>query len=271
MKMPAGKVPNVGAPGRIHASQALARARRSRRGAQARHQPSAAGDQDRQGPWRLRPADLRGDLRGQCRPDAGGRAVRAGEGLPVRHLRRVVDQGGDPGIHPALVVAGGDGHLRKAQSKISVLNDGDMRLDQVKIIARRIGVTETDVIYMNRRLGGDASLNAAIREDDDSGEWQDWLVDESPDQETTLAASEEFDNRPKTLSDALTVLNKRERRIFETRRLAEEQIALVELAEEFGVSRERVRQIEVSAFKKVKNAVKHRVAAMATPAPLQVR
>jgi len=92
-----------------------------------------------------------------------------------------------------------------------------------------------------------------------------------PDQETTLAASEEFDNRRKTLSDALTVLNKRERRIFETRRLAEEQIALVELAEEFGVSRERVRQIEVSAFKKVKNAVKHRVAAMATPALLQVR
>src|SRR5205814_1222766 len=86
-------------------------------------------------------------------------------------------------------------HLRrKTQSKISILDDGDMRLDQVKIIARRIGVTETDVIYMNRRLGGDASLNAAIRED---GEWQDQLVDESPDQETTLAASEEFDDRRK--------------------------------------------------------------------------
>jgi len=112
-------------------------------------------------------------------------------------------------------------NLRKAQSKISILDDGDMRLDQVKIIARRIGVTETDVIYMNRRLGGDASLNAAIREDGDSGEWQDRLVDESPDQETTLAASEEFDNRRKTLSGALTVLNKRERRIFETRRLAD--------------------------------------------------
>src|SRR6266568_978510 len=159
-------------------------------------------------------------------------------------------------------------NLRKAQSKISVLNDGDMRLDQVKVIARRMGVTELDVIYMNRRLGGDASLNAAIRED---GEWQDRLVDESPDQETTLAASEEFDDRRKTLSDALTVLNKRERRIFETRRLAEEQITLVELAEEFGVSRERVRQIEVSAFEKVQNAVNQRVAAMATPAPLQVR
>ena len=161
-------------------------------------------------------------------------------------------------------------NLRKAQSKISILDDGDMRLDQVKIIARRIGVTETDVIYMNRRLGGDASLNAAIREDGDSGEWQDWLVDESPDQETTLAASEEFDNRRKTLSDALTVLNERERRIFEARRLAEDPITLADLAEEFGVSRERVRQIEVRAFEKVQKAVKNRVAAMESPAPLPV-
>ena len=143
-----------------------------------------------------------------------------------------------------------------------------MPLDQVKIIARRIGVTETDVICMNRRLGGDASLNAAIRKDGDSGEWQDWLVDESPDQETTLAASEEFDNRRKTLSGALTVLNTRERRIFETRRLAEEQITLAELAEEFGLSRERVRQIEVSAFEKVRKAVKYRVAVMESPVPL---
>ena len=119
-----------------------------------------------------------------------------------------------------------------------------------------------------RRLSGDASLNAAIQEDGDFGEWQDWLVDESPDQETTLAASEELDNRRKKLSDALTVLNTRERRIFETRRLAEEQITLVELAEEFGVSRERVRQIEVGAFAKVQNAVKHRVATIATPEPL---
>jgi RNA polymerase sigma-32 factor len=161
-------------------------------------------------------------------------------------------------------------NLRKAQSRISILDDGDMRLDQVKIIARRIGVTETDVIYMNRRLSGDASLNAAIREDGDSGEWQDWLVDESPDQETTLAASEEFDNRHKTLSDALSVLNERERRIFEARRLAEDPITLADLAEEFGVSRERVRQIEVRAFEKVQKAVKNRVAAMESPAPLPV-
>ena len=161
-------------------------------------------------------------------------------------------------------------NLRKAQSKISILDDGDMRLDQVKIIARRIGVTETDVIYMNRRLSGDASLNAAIREDGDSGEWQDWLVDEFPDQETTLAASEEFDNRRKTLSDALTVLNERERRIFKARRLADDPITLEDLAAEFGVSRERVRQIEVRAFEKVQKAVKNRVTAMESLARLPV-
>jgi RNA polymerase sigma-32 factor len=159
-------------------------------------------------------------------------------------------------------------NLRKAQSKISILNEGDMRPDQVKLIAKRLGVTETNVIDMNRRLGGDASLNAPIREDGDSGEWQDWLMDESPDQETTLAASEEFDNRRKTLSDALTVLNERERRIFEERRLAEDPLTLAQLADEFGISRERARQIEVSAFEKVQNAVKHRVVATETSAPL---
>jgi RNA polymerase sigma-32 factor len=159
-------------------------------------------------------------------------------------------------------------NLRKAKSKITVLEEGDMRPDQVKIIARRLGVTQTDVIYMNRRLGGDASLNAPICEDGNSGEWQDWLVDESPDQETTLAASEELDNRRKMLSDALTVLNERERRIFETRRLADDPTTLKDLAAEFGVSRERVRQIEVSAFDKVQEAVKNRVAVMETQARL---
>jgi len=158
-------------------------------------------------------------------------------------------------------------NLRKVQSKISILDEGDMRPDQVKLIAKRLGVTETDVIDMNRRLGGDVSLNDTIREDGDSGEWQDWLVDESPDQETTLAASEEFDNRRTTLSDALTVLNERERRIFEARRLAEDPITLADLAEEFGVSRERVRQIEVRAFEKVQKAVKHHIAAMEAPQP----
>ena len=118
---------------------------------------------------------------------------------------------------------------------------------------------------MNRRLGGDASLNAPIREEGDSGEWQDWLVDEVPSQESLLEESEELDNRRKALTDALTVLNERERRIFEARRLAEEPITLEELATEFGVSRERVRQIEVRAFEKVQKAVKNRVAAMETP------
>jgi RNA polymerase sigma-32 factor len=155
--------------------------------------------------------------------------------------------------------------LREAKSKIFVLDEGDMRPDHVKLIAKRLGVTEHAVIDMNRRLGGDASLNGTIREDGDSAEWQDWLVDESPDQETTLAASEEFDNRRRVLSDALGVLNERDRRIFEGRRLAEDPMTLGELADEFGVSRERVRQLEVRAFEKVQKAVKSRVAAIETP------
>jgi RNA polymerase sigma-32 factor len=118
---------------------------------------------------------------------------------------------------------------------------------------------------MNRRLGGDASLNAPIREDGDSGEWMDWLVDDSSSQESRLAEAEQSDNRHKALGEALTVLNDRERRIFEARRLADEPITLEELAEEFGVSRERVRQIEVRAFEKVQKAVKSNIAHMENP------
>jgi RNA polymerase sigma-32 factor len=110
-----------------------------------------------------------------------------------------------------------------------------------------------------------------IREHSDSGEWQDWLVDEDASQETTLAARDEFDYRRKALASALSVLNDRERRIFEARRLGEDPITLADLAAEFGVSRERVRQIDVSSLEKVRKAVKNRVAAMGTPAPLQVR
>jgi RNA polymerase sigma-32 factor len=161
-------------------------------------------------------------------------------------------------------------NLRKAKSKISALDEGDLRPDQVKIIARQLGVTEQNVVDMNRRLGGDVSLNAPIREEGDSGEWQDWLVDEISDQETRLAESEEADNRRKALGEALYVLNDRERRIFEARRLADEPIILGDLASEFGVSRERVRQIEVRAFEKVQKAVKNRVAAIETWAPLRV-
>jgi RNA polymerase sigma-32 factor len=157
-------------------------------------------------------------------------------------------------------------NLRKAKSRISALDEGDMRPDQVKLIAKRLAVTERAVIDMNRRLGGDASLNDPIREGRDSAEWQDWLVGESPDQETVLAASEEFDNRRSALSVVLGALTPRERRIFEGRRLAEDPITLAELADEFGVSRERVRQIEVRAFEKVQKAVKNRVATIETPA-----
>ena len=160
-------------------------------------------------------------------------------------------------------------NLRKAKSKISALQEGDLRPDQVQIIAKRLGVTEQDVVDMNRRLGGDASLNAPIREDGDSGEWQDWLADDSESQETVMAAHEELDNRRKALSSALGVLNDRERRIFEARRLADDPVTLEELAEEFGVSRERVRQIEVRAFEKVQKAVKNKVSAMETPSAQQ--
>src|SRR5215475_11006509 len=153
-------------------------------------------------------------------------------------------------------------NLRKAKSRISAIEEGDMHPDQVKLIAQRLGVTEQDVIDMNRRLGGDVSLNAPIRDDGDSGEWQDWLVDEASDQESRLAESEQLENRKKALGEALSVLAKRERRIFEARQLADDPITLEGLAVEFGISRERVRQIEVRAFEKVQRAVKNRVAAM---------
>ena len=146
-------------------------------------------------------------------------------------------------------------NLRKAKSKISALEDGDLLPDQVQIIATRLGVTEQNVIDMNRRLGGDVSLNAPIREGEDSDEWQDRLADESSSQESRLMESEEFENRRKALGEALTTLNERERHIFEARRLADEPITLEELADEFGISRERVRQIEARAFEKVQRAM----------------
>ena len=151
-------------------------------------------------------------------------------------------------------------NLRKAKSKISALDEGDLHPDQVKLIAKRLGVTDQDVIDMNRRLGGDASLNAPIRDDGEAGEWQDWLVDNSPNQEAIMAEHEEFDHRRQALNGAIGVLNPRERRIFEARRLAEDPMTLEDLAAEFGVSRERVRQIEVRAFEKVQSAVKGTIA-----------
>jgi RNA polymerase sigma-32 factor len=159
-------------------------------------------------------------------------------------------------------------NLRKAKSRLSALEEGDLKPDQVKSIATRLGVTEKDVIDMNRRLAGDSSLNAPIRADADTGEWQDWLVDEHDNQEKTLVQSQEAQNRRKALGQALDVLTERERRIFEARRLSDDPITLEELATEFGVSRERVRQIEVRAFEKVQAAVVSRMRQIETPAAL---
>jgi RNA polymerase sigma-32 factor len=149
-------------------------------------------------------------------------------------------------------------NLRKAKSQISALEEGDLRPEQVQQIATKLGVEKHEVIEMNRRLGGDASLNAPLRADAD-GEWQDFLVDEESNQEVRLVESEERDNRTLALRDALTVLNDRERRIFEARRLVDDPVTLEELSDEFGVSRERVRQIEVRAFEKVQAAVMAKV------------
>jgi RNA polymerase sigma-32 factor len=148
-------------------------------------------------------------------------------------------------------------NLRKAKGRISAFEEGDLRPDHVKQIATQLGVTEQDVVDMNRRLGGDASLNAPLRDEGEGGgEWQDWLVDQGQSQEQVLVEEEEGQNRLTALRSALSVLNPRERRIFEARRLSDDPITLEELSSEFGVSRERVRQIEVRAFEKVQEAVK---------------
>ena len=159
-------------------------------------------------------------------------------------------------------------NLRKAKSQISALEEGDLRPEQVKTIATKLGVTEQDVVDMNRRMSGDASLNAPIRQEGEGGEWQDWLVDDSSSQESLLVESEESDNRLGALRQALGVLNERERRIFEARRLLDEPVTLEELSAEFSISRERVRQIEVRAFEKVQKAVVAGLARVeALPAP----
>jgi RNA polymerase sigma-32 factor len=159
-------------------------------------------------------------------------------------------------------------NLRKAKNQIQALDEGDLRPEQVRIIATKLGVEEQEVIEMNRRLGGDSSLNAPLRDDGDSGEWQDFLVDDSSSQETIVADGQERDNRSRALVLALDGLSARERRIIEARRLADEPMTLEELSDEFGVSRERVRQIEARAFEKLQGAVvrnlatiEHRVAA----------
>ena len=146
-------------------------------------------------------------------------------------------------------------NLRRAKSQLQALDEGDLKPEHVKKIATKLGVPEEDVVNMNRRLGGDASLNAPIRAESESGEWQDWLVDDTPTQEDRLVEDEELKRRKSYLSSAMSVLNDRERRVFEARRLAEDPSTLEQLSEEFGVSRERIRQIEVRAFEKVQKAV----------------
>ncbi len=157
-------------------------------------------------------------------------------------------------------------NLRKIKGQLKALEDGDLRPDQVKYIAHQLSVSEGDVVSMNRRLGGDSSLNAPLRADMEGGEWQDWLVDDSVDQETALAESEEKERRRQMLNDALDGLNDRERRVFEARRLADDPLTLEKLSGEFGVSRERIRQIEVRAFEKVQKTM-HKAAAAAELEP----
>ncbi len=157
-------------------------------------------------------------------------------------------------------------NLRRTKAQMQALEEGDLKPETVKAIAIKLGVPEADVISMNRRLGGDSSLNAPLRGDmDGGGEWQDWLADDTPGQEEILVESEERSQRKAFLTSALGVLNERERRIFEARRLAEDPATLEDLSSEFSVSRERIRQIEVRAFEKVQKAVQAAALAAANP------
>ncbi|MDB5482907.1 MAG: polymerase, sigma 32 subunit, RpoH [Caulobacteraceae bacterium] len=148
-------------------------------------------------------------------------------------------------------------NLRKAKSEISALEEGDLRPEQVSAIATKLGVLDSEVISMNRRLSGpDASLNAPLRADSEN-EWQDWLEDkEQVSQETRLAEDEEKSIRMSLLEEAMTELTDRERHILTERRLKDDPTTLETLASEYGVSRERVRQIEVRAFEKLQRAMK---------------
>ena len=148
-------------------------------------------------------------------------------------------------------------NLRKVKGQIAALDDNNLHPEQIKQIATTLHVSEADVVSMNQRLSGDASLNAPMRADEGSSEWQDWLVDDTPDQETTLGNSEEYDERMGMLSGAMSELNDREKAIFQARRLRDDPATLEELAQEYNVSRERIRQIEVRAFEKVQEAVQH--------------
>ncbi|MGB5948086.1 MAG: RNA polymerase sigma factor RpoH [Parvibaculum sp.] len=148
-------------------------------------------------------------------------------------------------------------NLRKVKGQIQAIEDGDLHPDQVTQIADRLGVTEAEVISMNRRLSGpDNSLNAPLRQDSEGGEWQDWLVDETADQETALGERQELSVRQEMLAEAMQTLNEREMHILTERRLKDEPATLEDLSQEYGISRERVRQIEVRAFEKLQKAMR---------------
>jgi RNA polymerase sigma-32 factor len=149
-------------------------------------------------------------------------------------------------------------NLRKAKAKIGALEEGDLRPENVKQIATDLGVTEDEVISMNRRLsGGDASLNATVgSEGEGSMQWQDWLEDEDADQATDYAERDEMQARRALLAQAMDVLNERERDILTQRRLADETVTLEDLSAQYEVSRERIRQIEVRAFEKLQKRMR---------------
>jgi RNA polymerase sigma-32 factor len=155
--------------------------------------------------------------------------------------------------------------LRSAKSKIAALESGDLHPDHVASIAKDLDVSDQDVVDMNRRLAGDRSINTPLHDGDDIGEWQDHLVDQSPSPEAIVVEQDEKDHQHDALVAAIEVLDDRERRIFEARHLADEPQTLEDLAEVFNVSRERIRQIEVRAFEKVRKAAKN-FAAKAQPA-----
>jgi RNA polymerase sigma-32 factor len=148
--------------------------------------------------------------------------------------------------------------LRKTKARLSMLGDGDMRPRDVELIAGRLGVSEREVVEMNRRLGGDVSLNVT-RDEGEPSDWQDQLADTTPSQEETLAREEQVTNGRAALAQALTLLSERERRILVSRRLSDKPKRLEDIAGEFGVSRERVRQIEAVAFAKVHKAITGRM------------
>ncbi len=158
-------------------------------------------------------------------------------------------------------------NLRKAKNNIGAIEEGDLTPEHLATLSDQLGVTATEVTDMNRRLsGGDASLNAPLRSDGES-EWQDWLADDTADQETRLAEREEMGNRHALLTGAMKDLTDRERDIIQARRLQDEPATLEELSQKYGVSRERVRQIEVRAFEKLQRGMKAAMNTAALPAP----